>query len=87
MMYASLTLTKQNMAMVLAVNDGCRSGPFHSDQSCCLNKLGSFPANMLCVCFGSLFWLHMYYFFLRPLYVHLYFWKLFSFIIKSCIIF
>ena len=66
-MYASLALTKPNLATVLAVNDGRRTGPFHSDQSCCdkpilciLNKLGSFPTNMLHVCFGSLFWLPMY---------------------------
>ena len=39
MMYASPALTKQNVAMVVAVNDGCRSGPFHSDQSCCLESV------------------------------------------------
>ena len=63
MMYASPALMKQNVAMVLAVNDGCCSGPFHSDQSCFLNKLCSFPTNMLHVCFGSLFSLRMYCFF------------------------
>ena len=65
-MYASLALTKQNLTTVVAVNDGRRTGPFHSDQSyydkaisCVLNKLGSFPTNMLRVCFGSHFWLPM----------------------------
>jgi len=66
MMYASLALTKQNPATIVAVNDGRRTGPFHLDQSCCdkaiscvLNKLGSFTTNMLRVCFGSLFCLPM----------------------------
>ena len=47
MMYASPALTKQNVATVLVVNDGCCSGPFHSDQSCFLNKLCSFPTTQL----------------------------------------
>ena len=55
MMYASPALTKQNVATVLDVNDECRSGLFHSDQSYCLNKLGSFPTIMFRVYFGSLF--------------------------------
>ena len=60
MMYASLALTKPNLATVAAVNDGRHTGPFHSDQSCCdkpiscvLNKLGSFPTNMVRVCFEA----------------------------------
>ena len=86
-MCTSLALTKQNVATVLTVNDGCCSGPFHSDQSCCLNKLYSFRTNILCVCFRSLFWLLCNIFFLRALYVQsLQFWRLFSFVIKLCII-
>ena len=62
-MHASPALRKQNerdVETVLAVNDGCCTGPFHSDQSCCLNKLCSFSTNILRVCFGSLFWIPMY---------------------------
>ena len=58
MMYASPSVRKQNerdVETVLAMNDGCCSGPFHSDRSNCLNKLCSFPANILRVCFGGLF--------------------------------
>ena len=54
MMYASASARKQNgldVIRVLAVNDGCCTAPFHSDESCCQNKLCSFPINMLRVCF------------------------------------
>ena len=61
-MYASPALRKQtewDVKTVLAVNDGCCSGPFHSDRSCCLNKLCSFLTNILRVRFGGLFWVPM----------------------------
>ena len=58
MMYASTSTRKQNerdVKMMLAVNEGCCTGPFNSDQACYPNKLCSFLINMLRVCFGSLF--------------------------------
>ena len=58
MMYASVSVRKQNerdMEMIVAVNEGCCTGPFNSDQACYPNKLCSFAINMLRVCFGSLF--------------------------------
>ena len=54
MMYASVSARKQNerdVEMMLAVNEGCCTGPFNSDQACYPNKLCSFPTNMLRVCF------------------------------------
>ena len=50
MMYASASARKQkgrNVIRVLAMNDGCCTAPFHSDELCHQNKLCSFPTNML----------------------------------------
>ena len=90
MMYASASARKQNerdVETMLAVNEGCCTGPFNSDQACYPNKLCSFPINMLRVCFGSLFWLPLYCFLLHPLYVYsLCSGGCFSFVIKPYII-
>ena len=67
MMYTSASARKQNerdverkqnerdVETMLAVNEGCCTGPFISDQACYPNKLCFFPINKLRVCFGSLF--------------------------------
>ena len=58
MMYASASARKQNerdVKTMLAVNEGCCTGPFNSDQAYYPNKLCYFPTNMLRVCFGRLF--------------------------------
>ena len=54
MMYVSASARKQNgrdVIRVLAMNDGCCTAMFHSDESCYQNKLCSFPTNMLHVYF------------------------------------
>jgi len=58
MMYASASVRKQNerdVEPMLAVNEGCCTGPFNSDQAYYPNKLCYFPTNMLRVGFGRLF--------------------------------
>ena len=88
-MYTSASARKQNerdVETMLAVNEGCCTGPFNSDQACYPNKLCSFPTNMLRVCFGSLFWLPLYCFLLHPLYVYsLYSGGCFSFVINKTV--
>ena len=80
MMYACASARKQNerdVETMLAVNEGCCTGSFHSDQACYPNRLCSFAINMLRVCFGSLFTSYVLFFTASFICVLLMFWRLF----------